>query len=584
MRKGSIVFYSTGNSIRSQMAEGFARNLAGKSVKVFSAGCNSADPIHPLVIDVMKAYRIDVSNQAPVLLNDLDSNEFDLAISLCFEAHNTCNMLAGVPAIIEWDIADPLPDPGDQGDLKTRIRLCAEKIRSKVSDLFHQGYFDAFVTQQNNLNSVLNSFSDAVIAHDLKRRVFFFSEGAARMTGLQRSQVIGKDCNAIFKPRLCGENCSFCFNPIAPDFDGKHYNSVFYDPEGHRRDLDVNLIPLKNTGGTMTGVIAAMRDISKLKSMEWELKQNKGFRGIIGSDPKMVQLFEQIRDLAAFDYPVHIHGETGVGKELVAKAIHEESVRSNALFVPINCGALPEGLVESELFGHVKGSFSGAIRNKKGRFELADKGTIFLDEVADLPKSVQVKLLRFLQEGTLEKIGSENPVSVDVRVLSATNKDLLEETRKGNFREDLYYRLNVIPINLPPLRKRKNDIQQLCNHFLNQASRPENQDGPSLSREALSAMIDYHWPGNIRELENAVRFAVVKSRNGLIRPEDLPLELLKIQKITPQKGPEQKLDLPSVEAALKKAGGNKAKAARLLGVGRATIYRFLNQHPELIVK
>jgi len=487
--------------------------------------------------------------------------------------------LAGTPAIIEWDIDHPLTETAREADLKKSLRQCAEKIKTMVSDLFKQGYYDAFVTQQNNLNSVLNSFSDAVIAHDLQRRIFFFSEGASQMTGLKPSQVIGKDCNSVFKPRFCGENCSFCFDRLEPDFQGKNYATVFHGPEGNRMELDANLIPLKNTRGAMTGVMVSMRDVSDLKMLERELKQQKSFRGIIGSDPKMIQLFQQIKDLAAYDYPVHIHGETGVGKELVAKAIHEESIRSNALFVPINCGALPEGLVESELFGHVKGSFSGAIRNKKGRFEMADKGTAFLDEVADLPKSVQVKLLRFLQEGTLEKVGSESPISVDVRV-----KDLKEETKRGNFREDLYYRLNVIPIKLPPLKDRKNDILPLCDHFLKQAVHFENRTPHTISHKSLSAMMDYHWPGNIRELENAIRFSMVKSRGQIIQPQDLPLELQKIPKNEFQKGPEKKLDLKSVEKALEKAGGNKAKAARLLGVGRATIYRFLGQHPEILVE
>lgn len=583
MKKGSIIFFSTGNSLRSQIAEGFASKIAGHDVDIFSAGCLSAEPVHPIVYDVMGEYRIDIARQSSSLIGDLDQDEFDLAISLSPNTQASCNMFAGAPAIIEWEINNPLKEKGPARELKSRIRACAEQIRKHVTELFQHGYFGAFLAQQNNLNSVLNSFSDAVIAHDLKRRIFFFSEGAAAMTGLNRSEVIGRDCNKIFKPRLCGENCSFCFNPVAPDFSGKQYSSVFFDREGSRRDLEVNVIPLRSTRGIMTGVIAAMRDVSRLRSMERELKQSKGFRGIIGTDPQMLQLFDQIKDLAAFDYPVHIHGETGVGKELVAKAIHEESARNNALFVPINCGALPEGLVESELFGHIKGSFSGAIRNKKGRFELADKGTIFLDEVADLPKSVQVKLLRFLQEGTLEKIGSETPIAVDVRVLSATNRDLLEETRRGNFREDLYYRLNVIPINLPPLRKRKNDIPLLCEHFLAQAPRSGDQ-APTISRDALSSMMGYPWPGNVRELENAIRFAIVKSRNGIIHPMDLPMELQKAGSEPVRKGPEQKLSPSSVEAALKKAGGNKAKAARLLGVGRATLYRFLKDHPEIHVE
>ena len=200
--------------------------------------------------------------------------------------------------------------------------------------------------------------------------------------------------------------------------------------------------------------------------------------------------------MAQYDFPVHIYGETGTGKELVANAIHNESRRGGAPFVPINCGALPEGLIESELFGHVKGAFSGAIRDKKGRFELADGGTVFLDEVAELPKQLQVKLLRFLQEGTFEKVGGERTVSVNVRVISATNKDLKKEVQPNLFREDLFYRLNVIPILIPPLRERRNDVPLLAEHFLQQVYDRKQRVMPKMSDRALAQMMDYDWPGN----------------------------------------------------------------------------------------
>ena len=244
--------------------------------------------------------------------------------------------------------------------------------------------------------------------------------------------------------------------------------------------------------------------------------------------------------------------------------------------MPINCGGLPEGILGSELFGHVKGAFSGAIRDKKGRFELADGGTIFLDEVADLPKSVQVMILRILQEGTFEHVGGEKTESVNVRIISATNRDLKREVYKKNFREDLYYRLNVVPIHLPPLRDRKNDIPLLVNHFLQEAC----EQGPriiEMSKEALSIMMDYNWPGNIRELQNAIHFALVKCKGKMIREEGLPLEL---REKRPHRGPKRRLSSEYVESALERTGGNKAKAARILGVGRATLYRFLGHSPN----
>jgi transcriptional regulator with PAS, ATPase and Fis domain len=283
--------------------------------------------------------------------------------------------------------------------------------------------------------------------------------------------------------------------------------------------------------------------------------------------------------VAGYDYPVHVSGETGTGKELVANAIHNESRLAGAPFVPINCGALPEGLIETELFGHVKGAFSGAIRDKKGRFELADGGTVFLDEVAELSNTMQVKLLRFLQEGKFERVGGEQTLRVNVRVISATNRNLKKEVERNRFREDLFYRLNVIPIHLPPLRERRIDIPNLVDHFLKEAAERYGREPLEVSNPALALMLDYRWPGNVRELQNAVQFAFVKCGGKRITPESLPLELRAAEGVCARRGPSRKLEIETVRSALERTGGNKAKAAKLMGVGRATLYRFLNDHP-----
>jgi len=343
----------------------------------------------------------------------------------------------------------------------------------------------------------------------------------------------------------------------------------------------MSVIMMKDENDEEIGALSTFRDMTELLDLKMDSGKLFSFSNIIGRDSKMVDVFRQIRDVTQYDFPVHISGETGTGKELVAHAIHNESRRGGAPFVPINCGALPEGLIESELFGHVKGAFSGAIRDKKGRFELADSGTVFLDEISELPKLMQVKLLRFLQEGSFEKVGGEKTTSVDVRVISATNKDLKKEVQRGNFREDLYYRLNVIPITVPPLRERKNDIPLLVEHFLGQLPEIDKIEKPAISDDALAMMMDYRWPGNVRELQNAVQFSIVRCRGGAIQPDDLPMELKEFIVEKPHRGPSRKLDAVMVKAALTKTGGNKAKAAKLLGVGRATLYRFLGSHPNL---
>ncbi|MDH3558815.1 MAG: sigma 54-interacting transcriptional regulator [Deltaproteobacteria bacterium] len=428
-----------------------------------------------------------------------------------------------------------------------------------------------------NLQRILDSLMEGIIAHDKERRILFFNRAAEKITGYDREEVLGRDCHDAFGSPFCGGRCSFCGEP-PNSWTNVDYPLNLVTKEGSSRRIEMSVTGMTDETGCFTGVLAAFRDVTDLIGLQIRLGQITSFAGIIGQDHKMLQIFEQIRELATNDYPVHIMGETGTGKELVAAAIHNESRRGGGPFVPINCGALPEGVLESELFGHVKGAFSGAIRDKKGRFELADGGTIFLDEVVDLTKSMQVKLLRVLQEGTFERVGGEKTVSVDVRVISAVNRDLKREVERKNFREDLYYRLNVVPVELPPLRTRKNDIPLLAEEFLRQASE-QGQKTAGLSKKALSMMMDYLWPGNVRELQNALHYALVKCKGRLIRPEDLPMELK--SRRSSRRGPTRKLNPEMVKAALDLTGGNKAKAARHLGVGRATLYRFLEEFPDV---
>ncbi|MFH2218267.1 MAG: sigma 54-interacting transcriptional regulator [Pseudomonadota bacterium] len=319
--------------------------------------------------------------------------------------------------------------------------------------------------------------------------------------------------------------------------------------------------------------IGTVQDITKRKLEQYS------FAGIIGRDAKMRELFETIRDITEVNIPVLVQGESGTGKELVARAIHNEGPRADKPFVPVNCGALPEGLLESELFGHVKGAFTGALRDRRGRFEMARGGTLFLDEVSDLSKVVQAKLLRVLQEGTIEQVGSEKTISTDVRIISAANRNLKHEVEKGNFREDLYYRISVIPIYLPPLKERKGDIPLLVENILEKAAF-EGQNTEGISRDALAVAVDYPWPGNVRELQSAIRYALIKCKGRFIRPHHLPMELQEQKIKKSSRGPYRKLDPDSVRDALTQSGGNKSKAARILGVGRATLYRFLTDFPD----
>lgn len=432
---------------------------------------------------------------------------------------------------------------------------------------------EQLAASRQNLEHILDHLQDGIVGHDRNRKIFYFNRAAEAITGYTKAEVLGKDCYEAFGAPFCGKNCSFCGEP-PETWTRISYPINILTKSGEPRQIRMSVVGMTDAQGGLVGVLASFQDITSLAGLKLWTEEFPGFAGMVGRDPKIIEIFKQIKTLAVNDYPVLITGETGTGKELAAAAIHSESRRCGGPFVPVNCGALPEGVVESELFGHVKGAFSGAIRDKKGRFELAHGGTIFLDEVGELPKAVQVKLLRVLESGAFERVGGEKTVTVEVRVISATNRDLKREVEKGNFRQDLYYRLNVVPLQLPPLRERRDDIPLLVEHFLSLAAK-HGRKTVRFSSEALAVMGRYAWPGNVRELQNAVHYALARGDGTLAGPDDLPPE---VRQSRPKPGPAGKLDARMVQDALRRCGGNKAKAAKLLGVGRATLYRFLMSH------
>ena len=444
-----------------------------------------------------------------------------------------------------------------------------------MKDIFLQ----KLLSDKENLERILDSLTEGIIAHDTNRRILFFNRAAESITGYNRNQVLGKDCHEAFGRPFCGANCSF-LGGVPDPFSHKSYSLTFLNKNKEPRRIEMKVTAMNDREGEFAGVLAAFRDVTDIIGLKLKAGEIDCFSGIVGRDPKMLNVYKQIQDLAVTDFPVHIYGETGTGKELVAAAIHNESRRAERPFVPINCGALPEGILESELFGHVKGAFTGAIRDKKGRFELADGGTIFLGEVSELPKIVQVKLLRVLQESRFERLGDEKTISVDVRLISATNRDLRHEVELNRFREDLFYRICVVPINLPPLRDRRDDIALLAEHFLKKAEKKDERH-IGISRAAMEFLGAYDWPGNVRELQSAIHYAIVRSRGNVILPSDLPPHILEESTLKKVADPRRKLDTESVRLALEKSGGNRAKAARILGVGRATLYRFLGDHSGL---
>ncbi|MBT8371357.1 MAG: sigma 54-interacting transcriptional regulator, partial [Deltaproteobacteria bacterium] len=343
--------------------------------------------------------------------------------------------------------------------------------------------------------------------------------------------------------------------------------------------VDLSSSPLLDKTGKFMGAVLVIRDITRLNELEQELKVRHSYQKLIGKSSRMREIYKLLEDLADLETTVLITGESGTGKELVAKALHNSGKRAFKPFVTVNCSALAENLLESELFGHVKGAFTGAVKNALGRFQTANGGTILLDEIGDISPRIQLKLLRVLQEKTFERVGDSTPIQADVRIIACTNKNLKAMVHAGNFREDLYYRLKVVEIGLPPLRERRGDIPLLVDHFRVLFNRAFSKNIQSISNPVLDAFMAYAWPGNVRELEHTVEHAFVLCHGVSIEVDHLPVELRSIT--TVQKSTALMKTVASrddVEKALSQTAWNVAKAARLLGIGRRTIYRRIEQY------
>jgi transcriptional regulator with PAS, ATPase and Fis domain len=340
--------------------------------------------------------------------------------------------------------------------------------------------------------------------------------------------------------------------------------------------LSLASYPMLEQTGRFLGAVMVCRDETYLNDLEVQLNEIRHFHKIVGKSGKMQKIYEYIEALARTQTTVLIRGESGTGKELVAEALHMKSPRHLKPFIRVNCSALAETLLESELFGHVKGSFTGAYQDYMGRFQRAQGGTIFLDEIGDISPKVQVGLLRVLQEKEIERIGDHRPIKLDVRVVAATNKDLQERVRSGQFREDLYFRLKVVEVVLPPLRERKSDIALLVRHFIDKFNRQFEKGIEYVSDNVLRGFSEYDWPGNVRELGHAIEHAFVLCDNSIITLEYLPPELASfIKDRYSMAGRDVREGTRLIQEALRKTGGNKARAARMLGIDRKTLYRKL---------
>jgi PAS domain S-box-containing protein len=428
------------------------------------------------------------------------------------------------------------------------------------------------------LDNLLDYVPDGVFTVDAEWRITFFNHAAERITGIKRNDAVGRRCCDVFRASICEHACALkqtlsTNRPVV--------NKVVYiiDSRGEKIPISISTAALKDSRGRIVGGVESFRDLRLVEELHREMQQQNSFSDIIGRSTAMRQVFELLPQIAESDSTVLIEGASGTGKELFARALHNLSRRRHRRFLALNCGALPDNLLESELFGYKAGAFTDARRDKPGRFAQAEGGTLFLDEIGDISPAMQARLLRVLQERIYEPLGGVEPVKTNVRVVAATNKDLRKLVQDGRFREDLFYRIHVIRLELPSLRDRREDIPLLIDHFISRFNRLRGKDIGGVSDDVLGRLMEHDFPGNVRELENVIEHAFVLCRGGVIGLEHLPPplrggsggELLVMGKATTLTAMEKVL----ITDALRRNQGNRQKAAKELGINPSTLFRKL---------
>lgn len=425
--------------------------------------------------------------------------------------------------------------------------------------------------------AILESISDGVFTVDDNWCITSFNRAAETITGIPREEALGKRCSEVFRASMCEANCALRHTLETGD-PLINRSCYIIDAEGNRIPISVSTALLRDKNGSVAGGAETFRDLSIVEELRKELEGRFEMGDIVSRSANMRRLFDILPQVAGSNSSVLIQGETGTGKELLAKAIHHLSPRENKPFIAVNCGALPDTLLESELFGYKAGAFTGADKDKPGRFALAEGGTLFLDEIGDISPALQVRLLRVLQERCYEPLGATNSVKTDVRVITATNKNLADEVESGNFRSDLFYRINVVRLDLPPLRQRKEDIPLLIERFITKLNCLQGGTVEGVSPEVLSVLMAYHFPGNVRELENIIEHAFVLCSScntiGLqCLPEQLHPHPVETAPSMPIATAKKHVEAQTILEALRNNNGNRLAAAKALGIHKSTLFR-----------
>jgi len=436
------------------------------------------------------------------------------------------------------------------------------------------------VTAPATTDAILESISDGVFTVDPGWRITSFNRAAEEITGISRRDAIGRLCSEVFRSNMCETDCALrkTLKNGKPIIGRSGY---IIDEEGNRIPISLSTAVLKDNSGKVVGGAETFRDLSEVETLRHELEGRFHVGDLVSRSPLMQRLFEVIPTIAVSPSTVLLNGETGTGKELMARTIHSLSKHSNGPFVALNCGALPDTLLESELFGYKAGAFTGATKDKPGRFALAKGGTLFLDEIGEVSPALQVRLLRVLQEHCFEPLGGTSSVPTDARIIVATNRDLAELTRNGSFREDLYYRVNVVRIELPPLRRRKEDIPLLVEQFIAKFNHLHHATVRSMAPEALSLLMAHDWPGNVRELENVIERAFVLCPDGTIEiphlPDELTLHGSRSAGPVSLQDARSQMEAQAIQTSLEQNGFNRLATAKALGMHKTTLFRKIRQ-------
>lgn len=431
---------------------------------------------------------------------------------------------------------------------------------------------------RSELDTIFRSVQEGIVTVDAQMNVTKVNTAFERICGMAGKNIIGRRLSDVSGP--CHQACRHVLEEVLQTQKEIKTSRIECKHHGKKNQIVVlTSSPLRDRENNFSGAALVIRDMTRESDLESRLKPRHKFMGIIGKSKKMQELYVLLEDLADSNVTVLITGESGTGKELVAEALHHGGSRAQKPFVKVNCSALADSLLESELFGHIKGAFTGAVRDQLGRFEMADNGSILLDEIGDISPGLQLKLLRVIQEKEFERVGESISIKVNVRIMSSTNQSLKDLVQRKKFRADLYYRLKVVEINLPPLRERIGDIPLLAEHFCKLFNTRFNKKIDGVSDDVIQILSNYPWPGNVREMEHVLEHAFMLCHMNFITVDHLPLEISTYQKgfiPSPNKNPA--VDIKDILHALEKTDGNKAKAARLLGINRKTIYRKLVLH------